>query len=339
MRGKISKRLREAANALDERLDERYAIVERQKQSLIDAVAALVDEPELSKATSAAKDAQKQWQKLGHVRRKREQQMWKAFRAASDAVFGRLDEKKADEREAREQARSALNELIQEMEALLKRGPDRIEDGLSDMHRIQDQWRQSEFHDRGLDQRFGQLCDDLQAAVKSARREQRLAVKNAGREIVNLCRELESVALAHEADQDLHSDWSKRWQAASNDRDLPTEISARFQGAMSVLSGETPRADYQQRAESHVHNGHQLTLEAEYLAGVESPAEFQQARMDYQVSRLSARMGGAESLSPNQEAEALEQRWLACGPLPSDQAQSIDQRFLAAIRQFEAHQD
>jgi exonuclease SbcC len=339
MRREVSKRLREGANALDARLDERYATIERQKQRLIDTVVALQDEPDLGKATAAAKEAQKQWQKTGQVRRKREQKMWKSFRAASDAVFGRLDEQRAGEREARDKEKAALTILLQEMESLLERTGEELDGALPEMHRIQDQWRQCASHDRGRDQRFSDLCEQFEAAVKSARREQRSALKNAGREIVNLCRELESAALSFEGDSKLHAAWSTRWETSTGKTALPQTIVERCAQAMAVLVGDLAVPDYQQQAASHIESGWTLCIEAEYLAGAKTPADFQQARMDYQVSRLSARMGGADSLSPTRETEALEQRWLECGPLPESEAKNVDQRFLAAIRLFEQHQD
>ena len=335
MRREVSKRLRDGANALNTRLDEHYDVFERQKRRLIVGVVALQEEADLGKATTAAKEAQRKWQDIGRIRRKREQQMWQEFRAASDAVFSRLTEQKAGEREARSKEKAVLAQLHTDMESLLERTGSALESVLPEMHRIQDQWRQCAAHDRGVDQRFMELCEQLESRVKSAEQEQSTAVRNAGREIVKLCRELESAALSFEGEATVRQTWTKRWEDSIGSTALPRAIVDRCKQALAVLAGELAVADYTQLAASHIEAGWRLCIEVEYLAGADSPVEFKQARMDYQVSRLSARMAGADSSSPGQEAEALEQRWLECSPLPDPEAKSIDQRFLAAMSLFE----
>jgi len=56
-------------------------------------------------------------------------------------------------------------------------------------------------------------------------------------------------------------------------------------------------------------------LEIEQLAGIESPAEDRQRRLDLQVAKLSARMRGDVAKSPTEQLDALLARWTEAGAL------------------------
>jgi hypothetical protein len=73
----------------------------------------------------------------------------------------------------------------------------------------------------------------------------------------------------------------------------------------------------------------EVLVELEFVAGVASPAEDRERRMNYQVSRLSARMRGGSSANPDRELTELFARWFALpGGLPED----LEQRFASAAR-------
>ncbi|MDX1576817.1 MAG: DUF349 domain-containing protein, partial [Kiloniellales bacterium] len=120
-RKRMARRLRSRADALEQRLEPHYEVVERRKQRLIETVQALVETDDLDQAIQGAIEAQGQWKTAGVTRRDRENRLWKTFRKACDAVFARRDEARASERaELREQA-EALDALLAETRALLER--------------------------------------------------------------------------------------------------------------------------------------------------------------------------------------------------------------------------
>lgn len=71
------------------------------KQELVSEAEALVELEELKEAISKAKDIQRDWKLVGMTPRQVDRKLWKNFRAACDAVFGRLDERRKVENAAK----------------------------------------------------------------------------------------------------------------------------------------------------------------------------------------------------------------------------------------------
>ena len=72
----------------------------------------------------------------------------------------------------------------------------------------------------------------------------------------------------------------------------------------------------------------QIVVEMECLSGLESPEEDRQRRMDYQISRLSNRLGGgAAKADLDSERAELQRRWLESFPHHIGQSGSLKKRF------------
>ncbi len=76
-----------------------------------------------------------------------------------------------------------------------------------------------------------------------------------------------------------------------------------------------------------------LCVRIEILAGIDSPPEARQARMQYQVDRLNKALtlGDKDTRSPRQQADDLAIDWYCLGPLPND-ATPLIERFETALR-------
>jgi hypothetical protein len=71
-----------------------------------------------------------------------------------------------------------------------------------------------------------------------------------------------------------------------------------------------------------------LCIQLEFLAGLESPKECSDARMKYQVDRLSQTLADASSRMPvMDELHAIETRWYSLGPLEPAEIKPLQQRF------------
>ncbi len=110
----LRKRLDALTHVMDQRLEAARTAEMQRREQLLAAAQALATEPDLRKATSACKALQEQWRSAAgapRLPRGVEQKLWKRFRAACDAVFGRREALRAQEeaqREERKKARSAL---------------------------------------------------------------------------------------------------------------------------------------------------------------------------------------------------------------------------------------
>ena len=77
----------------------------------------------------------------------------------------------------------------------------------------------------------------------------------------------------------------------------------------------------------------QIVIEMECLSGLESPEEDRQRRMDYQINRLSNRLGGgADKADLDSERAELQRRWLESFPHHAGQADQLEKRFERLIK-------
>ncbi|MEM9302424.1 MAG: DUF349 domain-containing protein [Pseudomonadota bacterium] len=318
-RSKMARRLREAANALDKRLDDVFAVVERRKQRIIDEVSGLDPENNLEEAINGAKDAQRRWKDAGHLRRNREQALWKAFRAECDRIFGRLKERDAAEKAEADARLDELDKIIEAAVACAEQAtadPDAAE---STLQRLRGDWRAVGASHRGKERQFEQQASAVEAAIRAARNERRKQGRRDLLQLVDRC-------LAAEA-RWFDGDAGTPLPETDLPETMPTDLAGRWERA----KGDAPD-DLEALAAAAETEAGALCIAFEFLAGVDSPAEAQQARMDYQVARLSDHMSGTERAPRETEIDSLLARWAACGPLAPGAAASAHERLDRALQ-------
>lgn len=321
-RSSLARRLRSEADRIDALLDDHYAVVERRKQALIDEVTALIEEPDLDKAINTAKDAQRKWQAAGRTRRTRDQKLWKRYRAAADQVFARLDAQ-------RDADKSARKEQLEQLDSLLAQARDAMElettEARGRLRALRQQMSEVAFSSRRHQQDLSRLEETLDQREETEAREARLRSRRARRELAALCTQQEQRLLSAEPIQ------ADQLQAALGHCDPPPPEGLE-ERVRAALEAQPPTPEL---LEQQARMAQALCIEMEFLAGTPSPDEWAEQRMAYQVKRLSERMGGAAASSAIDEAEEIECRWLACGPLPADQAEGLTRRFMKALQAFE----
>ena len=193
---------------------------------------------------------------------------------------------------------------------------------------------------KALEKRFARACDQFenrcQQQLQLAQREE----LNAQRQRAALCMQLEAL-LEQSADATEMSTQIEhcqhQWQQLPALRaTLETPLRQRFDQACAALNADE---DAQQQYRKVLLDNHaqkrELCLRLEIVTETETPAEYAQERMNYQVSRLSESMQerrpstGSNGLL--QEALAIEQRWYTQGSLPAAAEQALDARVQRAV--------
>lgn len=307
----LAQKLKDALGNLDRRVDAQYAAIESIKSALIADAGALSAQADVRSAMSAARELQKRWQTSGNGKRSRDEAQWRAFRKAVDAVFARAD----DERTARStREREVLDQataLCSELEELAQGDND---GNRAEIARIDSAWNALGIGDPGLRRRHQDAhasLRDAQARRQSEQRRGRFDVWLAHYQIV---RRAERGEL----------DGSSMSDALTSLATLTIADSAMRQ-RQNLLSEETMSAF----EDTSVHRD--CLLEMEQLAGIESPAQDRQRRLDLQVAKLSARMRGDLARSPTEQLDALLARWTEAGALPHS-AGEYDNRFQRALQ-------
>lgn len=306
-RKRLAQRLKDALTALDARVRSRDAAVEQAKATLIAQATALADDLPRG-AVASARELQQRWQASGTGRRARDQSQWKAFRAALDRVFERLDAERVQRGAQDAESKAQAEALCTELESLASSGsvPER-----GAVTRIVEAWNAMRPRDEALARRFVAAQERLHEAGRAQQRRQRHQRFEQWQQRDALCRAAE---LAAEPAEALRS----RWLAAGGGGIAAAALEQRFESALA--HDPLPQADTDM--------ARALLLELELLGGIEAAAEDREQRRELQVARLAARMRGTAALPPADEVATLLERWSALGT-PADDA--MDARFRQAL--------
>jgi exonuclease SbcC len=288
--GELWKRFRASCDQVFERREQETAAAREERQSIIDARAAICESIEnlaklqgdaLKAAQKEFEDFKQQWAALPSLQKPgsqkpashnvskhggKQEPLEKRFRDACRAFEAQNQQRAENERQQMLQIQHQQAQLCRQGEALLfqclqQQMP--LEQGVQEWAKLDEQWRQlTEFaHNvsKALRQRFDSIQDLLQQASESG---------------------VGSV----------------------------TE---------SIQQQQAGRLDEKQR----------LCLQMEVLADIESPPEAQQARMEYQVSQLAEKMKQSASSDINYEAMELQVKWQLSGIVDSPLQDALENRF------------
>jgi len=330
----VEQRFEALVDRLEVYLDKERRRELHRRRALIGRVEALAGAEDLRKAIDEVKEIQQLWRPTVQASRKEEQALWTEFRSACDKVFERrreVQEAGTRERQAHlDQAQELLDglaALTAEPEAELGRIRQRIKDaGL--------EWKAlgplPKSHREGLERRFVDLKAQLEGRVQeaeSARAEGALAALEAR---AGLCSRVERQALDQTPGEVPRAEWAGMAHLEGADAAV---LERRFERACAALEGDAGalaeiRGGEAQALETRL----RLCLEAEILAGIDSPPEHAQARMALQVSRLgNALRGQGGAGRPHTDAMGLRREWALAGPVRAEDAGELMTRFARAL--------
>jgi hypothetical protein len=316
-RNQYARRIKEAIAAISPRLEARGRSVGEAKARLIEQAQALSQNAERG-AARAARELQQQWTAIGEGVRSTDQKQWREFRAACDRVFAALD----SERRQRESGAAALADqaraLLTEARSLL--GDTGVAADAVRVRRreLEAGWYGLAAPDRGLEREFRQAIEAI---------EQRAAKLARGARLSRYTDALERYSLLRRAEQvnGQAGGLGDKGDAASGTADLAAEFAGPLAACRDRLLASGTGFD----AVSDDSAVRELLVRLEFFAGVASPSEDRELRMNHQVQRLSARMRGGASSSPEAELTALMVEWFG---LPAALPDAFAQRFVLAVQ-------
>jgi len=319
----INERFNAAMDALEVHLAKERRRNFVQREGLVSQAEKLQDIDDLAAAIDAAKDLQAAWQTTITGKQSDEQKLWKRFRAAINAVFER---QKAIRQATKEAEQAQLNQkeaLLNEVNAWLDLESDEFLnqfaqfadkefafDSIEVARQKQDKLRKRWQHVRKA------LQQKAQEAVNTQRYTQlELLVSKA-----DYCRCMECQSFDEMSEVDRQQAWQNLAPLA--DKKLENKIQARFKRAKAKPDNQALLLD--------------LLLELEMHFELETPADYQQARMAYQVQRLSEIMLSANKSAQDnmQEAERIMQRYLMMAQACLADAEQMNARFVSIMQHY-----
>ena len=256
-------------------------------------------------APREARELQQRWTALGNGRRATDQKQWREFRSACDAVFGKLDAARKQREDEQVAAHTQTQEVLDGYAALAGASENNVDDVRRRLRELDARWSSVAGDDRALSKRQRELRDAIMLHMKAAERSKRLGRFSAALLKYAAARERETSAAVVA--------WDTLPCAAEFDAPLAERYAQAQAGAAAEADAEAAR---------------EILVRLEFVAGIDSPAEDRQLRMNHQVQRLSSRMRDGASANPERELSDLLKRWFGQAP----QTTALEQRFERAAR-------
>ena len=293
---------------IETRLNAEYDRNRAEKERLVRSVETLVASPELDQAIELAIKFQKQWKTIGRCRRRDDEKLWKQFRSHCDAIFARRDEQRQAQRAHVDQEIAKAEGALTRLEAIVA-----MDDADFDKH-----WRDSE----NINDEFfavEELPRPVQTALRA--RQQKLAARIENRQ---------RSAQTQKAQNRWQALFAIKFDLHQNDSLSESEREALAEriGALDFAPGSSRdrlRALPEAELSAEDSGYRMLCIEAEVLAGRDTPADDKRKRMQYQVEQLQAGLGQQAA-----SAEDLAERWLSGNRLQAALYAPLHDRFLAS---------
>lgn len=306
--------LRKNQQALQERIQSLTATAEQHKRRLIRLAEQLPHETDQAAALQQAKALQREWQQQELLPRKQEQALWETFRAPMDELFAAHDAQRQQHQAEQQAQREQQQQIVGELESLLELPDSELTDQRAKCEDLQHQFSLHQRPDRGLQQRLRQAAEQFEQRLQQAVQQRRQAAWQAADK---LARQQQNAA-------------SERLQAllagSDNSASSDSQVDA-LPAALQQLGANGLQAHLQQHSQS----ARAACIAAEFMAGLPSPAQDQQQRMQYQVERLSQHLRDKQQTSPAQQLRQIRQSWYACMPMHPDDYTTLQARFDRAI--------
>ena len=249
------------------------------------------ENPDWRELQTQVNQVRKQWKEAGTVSHKSWKSVNNRFNAAMDALEEHFKRERARNWQAREQLVEQAQKLL-EMKETSK--------AVEQAKQLQGQWQitlaSRPADEQRLWKQFREPIDGLFARIREERQQKREAYQAQLAEAARL-----------EAE--------KQQQALERKQRKLDELTALAE--QSVLNKQAdPDA-----ATEHTNQttGERLCLQLEILLGLETPAEFHQARLEYQIAQMrDAMRSRKEAQSPVEQAIPLLKQWYKLGGMPTD---------------------
>jgi hypothetical protein len=326
------------------------------KQALCERAETLADSTDWVKTAVTLQALQAEWKTVGAVPRGHEKAVWERFRGACDRFFTRRQEDLKHRKEAWHANLVAKEDLCAKAEALADSTD--WEAAAVQVRHLQAQWKTigavRKSKSEVVWQRFRTACDRFFDRYKH-RDQLELSAKAQPREAI--IRELEQLVPPAGADAVPTPDGlaavihqaRERWQQAPElPRHMQQDLAARYHEAVSRLVAAWPSAfagtdldpeATRKRMEKLLARVEELASAAPQPAKQMSPTELLAQRWRERLASNTIAGGKTESeesrlRAAESEVKSIQAQWARLGPVPSDVAGPLNERFQRACRRF-----
>ncbi len=299
----LQKQFHDLVAVLEEKIIGHRKANSRDKVEIIERAKKLLDIDDVRIAVEEAKKLQQDWKKVGRALRGEDGRLWKEFRGICDAIFDKRAKQSAEFKQQLSSQLDKANELLGQLEQILRADEEAFAESCKGITAIVHEWEQvgdvPKAMQSKINNRYRQLIDKLERRqITAQNKSQYLSLL----ELVEgdaICEAIESDIANGELTAAQVQSYQEKWDGL--DDLIRAQLSQRFE---SALEGDVVGADEEVLAS--------LCLRMEVIADIESPQQYKQARMAYQVERLSSALveGASEGEGRFEQGLSVIKLWL-----------------------------
>lgn len=318
-RGATAKQIKATLNSSQEIINDWQDRNAKRKQRVIELTKQAANERELETALSKTKALQNDWKTIGPAARKVENTLWDEFKALTDTVYARLNEK-------RDAERSELNQVFDKLRTALKEAQTALQQPDDALNEAKATFKKSEsvFDEHGLRHKVADAIrrdfDRCKRDFDKRLRQQRQAKQ---KQQLNRLADVATLLNTVELDLDQQTVQTEAIELAIAELNDP-KLTKAMQKRWDKIDKTGQHADNTKTLQA-------LALEMEILADIETPAAFKADRMALQVQRLSNAFGG-QSAQASRTLKQCEQEWYTIGPVTSQSRATLEKRLENILR-------
>ena len=293
---------------------------------LIDKANALDSEP-IKVAIERAKVYQQSWKSVViRTRKKKETELWEAFKNACDRQFERRND-------IRRQKNKQRQDLLDEIKTINERPVSEIKESASKVSELQREWRKvgesKRNHRSALESGFDNEIAKFKTSVKQAGKLEMESLFSTLERKAEICNELECCQQSDDKTEIL-TQCQHKWDSIDEScGEFEEAIQKRFSEACAMVqNGSDSSSEFTAQASANFESKQDICLRLEVLSEIESPPEFTRQRMQYNVARLSAVMTKQSGqYDPKAETDQLMIQYWLTGAVPAEHNQLLQERF------------
>ena len=263
--------------------------------------------------------------------RSKDQRLWNEFRAHIDPLFEQLTEQRTQQKVQVAEQKQQFVQLCEQAESLSGSSDGPIEEQTSQFRSLQSEWRAQGGTRSDLATRFDAATQQFEAQRTERMKIEANQARLAWREKLKLCVQLESDLGGASKPEQLLKKSTLAWPEGGHEAS-DVFLQARLQSITEQWNKDNELKRPPEQLAQNLDFARQFCLEAEFLAGLDSPASEREARMAFQVQRLSRTLSDSTARLPVlEELQELEDRWYALGSIEAKKFVKLERRFSRAI--------
>ncbi len=316
-RKKIISALDEAVGQFETHLSRERTRCFKTRQKLVEDVQALEQLEDNKAAMDQLETLKKGWVVTVIEKRGMEDKLWKQYQKVCDAIYAKRKEARKEQDSQFNQNLKDKNALIEQMSQVVTLDPLVMLNERSQFNQLVDQYKEIGYvprkHEKPVQNRFNQMRKQFDKALLAGESAKQNEALNQLVAQSILCSQLEAAIQSGKSVDSI----TKKWPES----DVLSQMQQRYEMALQASAG----SGFDDKELNASHEAKlELCLKLEVHYDLDSPAEFQQQRMAYQIQRLSASM--KKNTAAQDQPEQLIIQMLCLGAVPAEHSAAIQTR-------------